>query len=151
MLGAVAALLGGGFALRAHGARVLANVILALRAAPGVLYASLPNPDSRNASELEMTGDRRVSVTGSVPSWGRLKVSLLVPSILIEAAVAIIAVLAALSGKRYALGLAVTFAIYVLYDGARLAGIEVREGIPSVLFLVAAISALVAVWGWYRS
>jgi hypothetical protein len=78
-------------------------------------------------------------------------VSLLVPSILIEAAVAIIAVLAALSSKHYALGLAVTFVIYVLYDGARLAGIEVREGVLSMLFLVAAISALVAVWGWYRS
>ncbi len=76
--------------------------------------------------------------------------SLLIVSIVIEAAVAVVALLTALRGKRYALGLAVTFAIYVLYDGARLAGIEVRGGILSALFLVAAVSALIAVWGWYR-
>ena len=41
MLSAVAALLGGGIALRAYGRRVLANVIRALLAAPGALYALL--------------------------------------------------------------------------------------------------------------
>ena len=39
VLGAIAAILGGGIALRAYGQRVLAGVILAVLAAPGLLYA----------------------------------------------------------------------------------------------------------------
>jgi hypothetical protein len=38
ILGAVAALFGGGIALRAAGQRVFANILLAILAAPGVLY-----------------------------------------------------------------------------------------------------------------
>ncbi len=38
----------------------------------------------------------------------------LVLSIIIEAAVAVVALLAAIGGKRYAVGLDVNFAIYVL-------------------------------------
>ena len=38
MLGAVAAMLGGGIALRAYGQRVLASLLLAVLAAPGLLY-----------------------------------------------------------------------------------------------------------------
>ncbi len=75
---------------------------------------------------------------------------LLLASIVIEAAVAIIAILAARKRNPYAYGLALTFAIYVFYDGARLVGLEVREGILAESFLLAAISALVAVWGWYK-
>jgi hypothetical protein len=37
-----------------------------------------------------------------------------------------------------------------LYDLARLAQIDVEEGILSILFLIATASALVAVWGLYR-
>jgi hypothetical protein len=74
----------------------------------------------------------------------------LIISIVVEAAVAVLAVLAAQKGKRYAYGLAFTFAIYVLYDAARLLHVNVQEGVLSVLFLLAAVSALVAVWGWYR-
>ena len=74
----------------------------------------------------------------------------LLVSIIIEAAVAVLAVLTALKGRRYAYGLALTFVIYVLYDTARFAGVEVKEGILSVLFLLASLSALVAVWGWYK-
>jgi len=77
-------------------------------------------------------------------------VFLLLISIVIEAAVAIIAILAARKCNPYAYGLALTFAIYVFYDSARLVGLEVREGIMAQSFLLAAISALVAVWGWYR-
>jgi len=38
MLGGVAALFGGGIALRAAGQRALANILLAILAAPGVLF-----------------------------------------------------------------------------------------------------------------
>lgn len=39
VLGAIAAMLGGGIALRAHGQRVPASLILGVLAAPGLLYA----------------------------------------------------------------------------------------------------------------
>jgi hypothetical protein len=38
----------------------------------------------------------------------------------------------------------------VLYDLARLAQVDVEEGFLSLLFLIATLSALVAVWGLYR-
>jgi hypothetical protein len=38
IIGAVAAVLGGGIALRVYGQRVLANLLLAVLAAPGILY-----------------------------------------------------------------------------------------------------------------
>jgi len=75
---------------------------------------------------------------------------MLVVSIVLEAAVAVIAVLAARKGKPYVYGLAVTFAIYVLYDLARLLRWDVEGGALSALFLLATISALIAVWGLYR-
>jgi hypothetical protein len=76
--------------------------------------------------------------------------TLLVASIALEVAVALIAVLAAVKGRPYLYGLALTFAIYVLYDLGRLLGWEVEKGILSVLFLLASASALFAVWGLYR-
>ena len=76
--------------------------------------------------------------------------TLLVVSIALEVAVAIIAALAAMKGRAYLFGLALTFAIYVLYDLGRLLGWEVEKGVLSVLFLVASASALYAVWGLYR-
>jgi hypothetical protein len=75
---------------------------------------------------------------------------LLIASIALEAAVAIVAVLAAVKGRPYLYGLALTFAIYVLYDLGRLFGWNVDQGILSVLFLVASASALYAVWRLYR-
>jgi hypothetical protein len=75
---------------------------------------------------------------------------MLIAAILIEAAVAVVAVLAALKGRPYLYGLALTFAIYVLYDLGRLEGWNVGEGVLSVLFLIAALSALLAVFGLYR-
>jgi hypothetical protein len=75
---------------------------------------------------------------------------LLIASIALEAAVAIVAVLAAVKGRPYLYGLALTFAIYVLYDLGRLFGWNVDQGILSVLFLVASASALFAVWRLYR-
>lgn len=76
--------------------------------------------------------------------------SLLVFSITLEAAVAVIAVLAALKGRPYLYGLAFTFGVYVLYDLGRMLGWNVEKGVLSVLFLAASASALYAVWGLYR-
>jgi hypothetical protein len=75
---------------------------------------------------------------------------MLVVSIVLEAAVAILAVLAARRGKPYVYGLAFTFAAYVFYDLARFLQWNVEQGLLSGLFLLASISALVAVWGLYR-
>jgi hypothetical protein len=63
---------------------------------------------------------------------------------------AIIAVLAARKGKPYLYGLAFTFGAYVLYDLARLMQWNVEGGILSWLFLLATVTALIAVWGLYR-
>jgi hypothetical protein len=76
--------------------------------------------------------------------------TLLVISIALEVAVAVIAALAASQGRPYLFGLALTFAIYVLYDFGRLLGWNVEGGVLSVLFLVASASAPFAVWGLYR-
>ena len=67
---------------------------------------------------------------------------LLIASIVIEAAVAIVAMLVAVKGRPYLYGLALTFTIYVLYDLGRLLGWNVEKGILSVLFLLASASAL---------
>ena len=75
---------------------------------------------------------------------------MLILSIILEAAVAILAVLAARKRSPYFYGLALTFGLYVLYDVARMMQINVQEGLLSVLFLIATVSALVAVWGLYR-
>jgi hypothetical protein len=75
---------------------------------------------------------------------------MLVVSIVLEAAVAIIAILAARRGKPYVYGLAFTFGAYVLYDLARLLQWDVDGGVLSGLFLLATVSALFAVWGLYR-
>jgi len=76
--------------------------------------------------------------------------TLLIISIALEVAVAIIAALAASRGRPYLYGLAFTFGIYVLYDLGRLLGWPVEKGILSVLFVLASASALYAVWGLYR-
>ncbi|HEX2446754.1 MAG TPA: hypothetical protein VHK26_01025 [Methyloceanibacter sp.] len=76
--------------------------------------------------------------------------TLLIASIALEVAVAVVAVLVALKGRPYLYGLAFTFAVYVLYDLGRLLGWNVEQGILSVLFLLASGSALWAVFGLYR-
>jgi hypothetical protein len=75
---------------------------------------------------------------------------LLIVSIALEVAVAIVSVLAALKGRPYLYGLAFTFAVYVLYDLGRLLGWNVEKGLLSLLFLAASASALWAVWSLYR-
>ena len=76
--------------------------------------------------------------------------TLLIASIALEVAVAVIAAIAAMKGRPYLYGLAFTFAVYVLYDSGRLLGWNVEAGVLSVLFLLASASALYAVWGLYR-
>ena len=76
--------------------------------------------------------------------------TLLIASIALEVAVAIVAVLAALKGRPYLYGLAFTFGVYVLYDLGRLLDWNVEKGILPILFLLASASALFAVWGLYR-
>ena len=75
---------------------------------------------------------------------------MLVISIILEAAVAIVAILAARKGNPYIYGLAFTSGAYVLYDLARLLQWDVQGGLLSALFLLATITALIAVWGLYR-
>lgn len=75
---------------------------------------------------------------------------MLIVSIILEAAVAVLSLLAARKGKPYVYGLAFTFGAYVLYDLARYLHLDVQEGALSTLFLLATVSALIAVWGLYR-
>jgi hypothetical protein len=75
---------------------------------------------------------------------------LLIVSIVVEAAVAVIAIMVARQGRPYMYGLAFTFAAYVVYDLARWLKWNVEGPLYAVLFLLASISALVAVWGLYR-
>jgi hypothetical protein len=75
---------------------------------------------------------------------------MMIVSIVLEAAIAVIAVLAARQGRPHLYGLAVTFAIYVFYDLARVRQWTIDATLLSGLFLLATIAALIAVWGIYR-
>jgi hypothetical protein len=75
---------------------------------------------------------------------------MLILSIILEGAVAGLAFMAARKRKPYLYGLAFTFVVYVLYDVARVVGVNVQEGLLSVLFLLASLSALIAAWGLYQ-
>jgi hypothetical protein len=75
---------------------------------------------------------------------------LLAISILLEAGIAVLAVLAARQGRPYIYGLAFTFLAYVIYDLARFMQWHVEGPILSGLFLLASVTALVAIWGLYR-
>jgi hypothetical protein len=75
---------------------------------------------------------------------------MLIAAIVVECAVAIIAILGALKGRLHLYGFAFTFAIYVLYDFGRLLDWNVGQGVLSILFLLASVSALIALWGLYK-
>ena len=78
---------------------------------------------------------------------------MLVISIVLEAAVAIVAALAARAGRPYLYGLSFMFAVYVLYDFARFMQWSVEGTLMSGLFLLATLTALLAVvglWGETR-
>jgi hypothetical protein len=75
---------------------------------------------------------------------------MLILSIILEGAVAVLAFMAARKRKPYLYGLAFTFGVYVLYDVARVVDVNVEAGILAVLFLLASLSALIAAWGLYQ-
>jgi hypothetical protein len=75
---------------------------------------------------------------------------MLIISIILEALVMIVAILAARQGRPYMYGLAFTFGAYVFYDLARFLHWGVEGPLLSGLFLIASASALVAVWGLYK-
>jgi hypothetical protein len=74
---------------------------------------------------------------------------MLIAAIVLEAAVTLVAILAR-KGRPHLYGLAFTFAVFALYDLGRELGWNVEQGVLSVLFLLAIVSALVAAWGLYR-
>jgi hypothetical protein len=76
--------------------------------------------------------------------------AVLLVSIVLEAVVALIAILAAQRQRPHLYGFALTFGVYVLYDLARFLGWNVEQGVLSALFLAATVSALVAMWGLYK-
>jgi hypothetical protein len=76
--------------------------------------------------------------------------SMLIISIILEATITIIVILAARDGRPYMYGLAFTFGVYVLYDLARLLKWDVEGALLSGLFLMATLSALASVWLLYK-
>ncbi|MDD1717905.1 MAG: hypothetical protein LUO88_02405 [Methanoregulaceae archaeon] len=71
-------------------------------------------------------------------------------SIALEVLVVVIAVLVAVQKRRvYGWLVALTFAIYVVYDSAGFTGAAISGDLLAVLFLVASASALGAVWMMY--
>lgn len=71
-------------------------------------------------------------------------------SITLEAIIALVALYAAIKGRRYMVGLAVTFGIYVYYDLARLYAWETSEQVLQIMFLIATITAFVSVISMVR-
>lgn len=72
-------------------------------------------------------------------------------SIVLEVIVVVVALLIAKSKRKmYGYGLALTFAIYVLFDSAREFNLEIPEQTLNLLFLVASISALWSLVQIYR-
>jgi len=72
-------------------------------------------------------------------------------SIVLEAVIVVFALMIALKKKlAYGWGLALTFLIYVFYDLARMQGWEVSNSIMALSFLVATISATVAIYSIYK-
>jgi len=66
-------------------------------------------------------------------------------SIVLEAVIALLALVFAFKGRPYLLGLVVTFGIYVYYDLVRHYGWESPENLLSVAFLIATVTALISV------
>ena len=77
---------------------------------------------------------------------------LLMISILLEAIIVIICLMTFISKKKkFAIGLALTFAVYVFYDSIRLLNISMPPLVQEGSFFVATLSALWAVWSIYKS
>jgi len=72
-------------------------------------------------------------------------------SIFLESVIVMISLMIGLKKKKiYGYGFALTFAVYVFYDTARLFSIETSETFLYIMFFVATVSALFSVWELYR-
>ena len=71
-------------------------------------------------------------------------------SIIIEAIIAVLGILIIRKGKSYGWGILVTFAIYVLYDLSKLISLTISSDLLYLLFFIATISMLWAVWKIYK-
>jgi hypothetical protein len=72
-------------------------------------------------------------------------------SIILEALIVLVSLgIATRKGKLYGWGLALTFAIYVYYDAAKLYGWESSASTLAWAFFIATISALLSVLAIYR-
>lgn len=71
-------------------------------------------------------------------------------SILLEALIAVLCLGTALKGRRYMLGLAFTFSVYVYYDLARLYSWNAPEDTLRTVFFLATLTALASVWSLFR-
>jgi hypothetical protein len=72
-------------------------------------------------------------------------------SVLIECIIAVVAVvIATQKQKNYAWLIALTFGFYVLFDLSRLGILSLSADLISVLFLIASLSMLGAVWLMYN-
>ena len=67
-------------------------------------------------------------------------------SILLEVTIALLCVRAALRGRVFMYGLAVTFTIYVFYDLARLFSWQIPEAVLTISFFIATVAAFYTVW-----
>jgi len=72
-------------------------------------------------------------------------------SIIIEAIIAILGLIIVFQRKKkYGWGIFITFAIYVYYDFAKLAGYRVSNDILYVMFFIATLLMLGVVWILYK-
>ncbi|MCX6287466.1 MAG: hypothetical protein NTY96_10155 [Bacteroidetes bacterium] len=73
-------------------------------------------------------------------------------SILLELAVAILGLLIWLQKKKsYGAFIFITFLLYMVYDASRLWNLAIPELILRLLFAVASLSILLAVWKLYKT
>jgi len=72
-------------------------------------------------------------------------------SIVLEVVIVVVAMMIAVFKRKiYGYGFALTFLLYVLFDSARQFSLEIPSKTLDVLFLVATLSALWAIWQVYR-
>lgn len=72
-------------------------------------------------------------------------------SIFIEVVIAILGLIIVFKKKKfYGWGIFLTFAIYVFYDFAKLVNYNINSDILYIIFFIASLSALFAVWMIYK-
>ncbi|MDD5649917.1 MAG: hypothetical protein PHF86_05770 [Candidatus Nanoarchaeia archaeon] len=72
-------------------------------------------------------------------------------AVFIELIIVILSLIIAVKKKKvYGYGFAITFAIYVFYDSVSLFLIEIPEMLLSILFFIATLSALWAIFKLYK-